>query len=163
MSGFLVEIRPGRELLYRTTWALREAMRSGEITPDSRIFHRATDQWISITEHPEYRRFLTEPHPPTWVPSEAPEPGVEVPAETNGNGGRLSGLIHHLADRWSGLKRRLESAPERREQAHSRPEKQKPVYKPVSENAPPTDSPPEAPKGATPPPGTRRDSWTFFP
>ena len=163
MSGFLVEIRSGRELLYRTTWALREAMRSGEITPDSRIFHRATDQWIPITEHPEYRRFLTDPHPPAWTPSETPEPGVEVAAESNGNGGRLSGFIHHLADRWSGLKRRLESATEPREQARPRPAKQKPVYKPVSENAPPTDSPPEAPKGATPPPGTRRDHWTFFP
>jgi hypothetical protein len=163
MSGFLVEIRPGRELLYRTTWALREAMRSGEITPDSRIFHRATDQWVPITEHPEYRRFLTEPHPPAWVPSGAPEPEAEAPAESNGNGGRLSGFIHRLADRWSGIKRRLESATEPRKQGPPRPEQQKPVYKPVSENPAATAPPPEAPKGPPPPPGSRRDSWTFFP
>ena len=162
MSGFLVEIRPGRELLYRTTWALREAMRSGEITPDSRVFHRATDQWIPITEHPEYRRFLTEPHPPAWVPSGPPEPGAEAPTESNGNGGRLSGFIHHLADRWSGLKRRLEKAPEP-EEADPRPEQQKPVYRPVSENPTATAPPPEAPKSPPPPPGSRRDSWTFFP
>ena len=162
MSGFLVEIRPGRELLYRTTWALREAMRSGEITPDSRVFHRATGQWIPITEHPEYRRFLTEPHPPAWISAEPSEPEVAAPAEPNGNGSRLSGFIHHLADRWSGLKRRLESAPEPPEARAPAPDE--PLVQYSASAAPSAPAPPpEGPKAPSPPADPRRDSWTFFP
>jgi hypothetical protein len=63
MSEYLVEVTPGRELLYRTPGALRAAMRDGTITADSRIFHRATARWISITKHPEYRRYQADPPP----------------------------------------------------------------------------------------------------
>ena len=61
MSEYLIEVTPGRELVFRTPWALRAAMREGTITADSRIFHRATARWISITKHPEYRRYQAEP------------------------------------------------------------------------------------------------------
>jgi hypothetical protein len=86
MNEYLVEVTPGRELVYRTPLALRAAMRSGEITAESRIYHRAASRWVSITEHPEYRKFLAERRPPDWlepVPFErvarAPQQ-VEVPS-----------------------------------------------------------------------------------
>ena len=67
MSEYLVEITPGRETVYPTTVALRAAMRGGEITPDSRIYHRAASRWLSIMEHPEYRKFLAERRPADWL------------------------------------------------------------------------------------------------
>lgn len=82
MTEFLVAVRPGLELVYRTPFALRAAMRRGEITPDSRIYHRAASRWISITEHPEYRKFLAERHPPDWlepIPFDPVPPPVEAP------------------------------------------------------------------------------------
>jgi hypothetical protein len=67
MSEYLVEVTPGRELVYRTPGQLRAAMHGGAVTADSRIFHRATARWISITKHPEYRRYQAEISPPPWL------------------------------------------------------------------------------------------------
>ena len=53
---YLVEIEAGREQLYQSVEALASAIRGGVIGPDSRIFHRASSSWISITLHPEYRK-----------------------------------------------------------------------------------------------------------
>ncbi len=53
---YLVEIEAGRERLYETTETFAAAIRSGEITPASRVFHRAKSSWISVTLHPEYRK-----------------------------------------------------------------------------------------------------------
>jgi hypothetical protein len=65
---FLVEIEAGREALYDSVDALAEAIRRGEVGPRSRIFHRASSSWISITLHPEYRKAAaardSEPLPP---------------------------------------------------------------------------------------------------
>jgi hypothetical protein len=65
---YLVEIEIGREQLYQSVEALAAAIRNGVIGPDSRIFHRASSSWISITLHPEYRKLATqrpsEPLPP---------------------------------------------------------------------------------------------------
>jgi hypothetical protein len=65
---FLVEIEAGREQLYQSPEALVAAIRGGVIGPDSRIYHRASSSWISITLHPEYRKAVTarqaEPLPP---------------------------------------------------------------------------------------------------
>lgn len=84
MNEYLVEVTPGRELVYPTQLALRAAIHSGEITAESRIYHRAAARWISIVEHPEYRRFLAERRPPDWlepVPFEPAEPPpVQVPS-----------------------------------------------------------------------------------
>lgn len=57
---FLVEIEAGREQVYQSVEALAAAIRSGVIGPDSRIFHRASSSWISITLHPEYRKAVAE-------------------------------------------------------------------------------------------------------
>ena len=65
---YLVEIERGREQMYPSVEALAAAIRSGVIGPDSRIFHRASSSWISITLHPEYRKAVAkrapEPLPP---------------------------------------------------------------------------------------------------
>jgi hypothetical protein len=57
---YLVEIETGREQLYQSVEALAAAIRNGVIGPDSRIFHRASSSWISITLHPEYRKLAVE-------------------------------------------------------------------------------------------------------
>jgi hypothetical protein len=57
---FLVEIEAGREQLFQSVQALAAAIRGGVIGPDSRIFHRTSSSWISITLHPEYRRVMAE-------------------------------------------------------------------------------------------------------
>ena len=65
---FLVEIEPGREQLFPSVAALAGAIKAGVIGPDSRIYHRASSSWVSITFHPEYRKAMAarqaEPLPP---------------------------------------------------------------------------------------------------
>ena len=56
---YLVELRPGKEELYRSTDALALAIRNGDVDERSRIYHRATAKWISITLHPQYRAIVT--------------------------------------------------------------------------------------------------------
>lgn len=95
---YLVEIESGREQLFESSDALAAAIRGGLIGPQSRIFHRATSSWISITLHPEYRKVVpdrpAEPLPPlarnqwTFFGTESPtrqivetaEPGAGQPA-----------------------------------------------------------------------------------
>ena len=55
---YLVEIEAGREQVYPSVEALAAAIQRGVIGPDSRIFHRASSSWISITLHPEYRKAM---------------------------------------------------------------------------------------------------------
>ena len=57
---YLVELRPGKEELYRTGDELAAAIRSGEVDGHSRIYHRATSKWISITLHPQYKAIIAE-------------------------------------------------------------------------------------------------------
>ncbi|HWB42901.1 MAG TPA: hypothetical protein VG500_16680 [Gemmatimonadales bacterium] len=65
---YLVELEAGREELYQSPDALAQAIRRGEVGPRSRIFHRASSSWVSITVHPEYRKATAtaddEPLPP---------------------------------------------------------------------------------------------------
>jgi hypothetical protein len=53
---FLVERTPGREVLYHSHEEFASAIRRGEVTVESRIFHRTTSTWIPITLHPTYRQ-----------------------------------------------------------------------------------------------------------
>ncbi len=100
MTQYLVEVMPGRELVYPTPGALRAAMYGGIITADSRIFHRATGTWVSITEHPEYRRYQAEISPPPWFD---PSPVVERKAADDLEEPKEPRVIR----RRSGLLRRL--------------------------------------------------------
>lgn len=64
---YLVELRPGKEELYRTGDDLAAAIRRGDVDVHSRIYHRATSKWISITLHPQYKAILAQkpdPLPP---------------------------------------------------------------------------------------------------
>jgi hypothetical protein len=66
---YLVELRPGKEELYRTGDELAAAIRSGDVDIQSRIYHRATSKWISITMHPQYKAIASERHtPPAPLP-----------------------------------------------------------------------------------------------
>jgi hypothetical protein len=55
---YLVELRTGKEELYRTGDDLALAIRDGEVDARSRIYHRATAKWISITLHPQYKAIV---------------------------------------------------------------------------------------------------------
>jgi hypothetical protein len=57
---YLVERRPGKEVLYRSSAELAAAIDSAEVDAQSRIFHRATSTWISITLHPHFRAKAAE-------------------------------------------------------------------------------------------------------
>jgi hypothetical protein len=81
---YLVELRPGKEELYRTGDELAAAIRNGDVDIHSRIYHRATSKWISITLHPQFKAIVTpkpvEQRPQreqvTWVyPGESSKQG----------------------------------------------------------------------------------------
>ncbi|HEY3012017.1 MAG TPA: hypothetical protein VGJ36_04660 [Gemmatimonadales bacterium] len=55
---YLVELRPGKEELYRSSDELAVAIRNGDVDARSRIYHRATAKWISITLHPQYKAIV---------------------------------------------------------------------------------------------------------
>ena len=55
---YLVELRPGKEELYRSSDELALAIRSGDVDARSRVYHRATAKWISITLHPQYKAIV---------------------------------------------------------------------------------------------------------
>ena len=57
---YLVELRPGKEELYRTGDELAAAIRSGEVDGHSRIYHRSSSKWISITLHPQYKAIVSQ-------------------------------------------------------------------------------------------------------
>ena len=53
---FLVEPESGQRRHYSSARALGAAIRRGEVGPQARIFHQASNQWLPITVHPEYQR-----------------------------------------------------------------------------------------------------------
>jgi hypothetical protein len=55
---YLVELRPGKEELYRSSEELALAIRNGDVDARSRVYHRATAKWISITLHPQYKAIV---------------------------------------------------------------------------------------------------------
>jgi hypothetical protein len=55
---YLVELKPGKEELYRTVDDLALAIRDGDVDARSRIYHRSTAKWISITLHPQYKAIV---------------------------------------------------------------------------------------------------------
>jgi hypothetical protein len=57
---YLVELRPGKEELYRNGDELAGAIRNGDVDVHSRIYHRATSKWISITLHPQYKAIVAQ-------------------------------------------------------------------------------------------------------
>jgi hypothetical protein len=117
---YLVEIEAGREELFHSVESLASAIRRGEVGPDSRIFHRASSSWVSVTVHPEYRKAAadraTEPLPPLarkqWTfygmapkvreiddPAATPEKVATTPAEPGEHGGLRRGGLRSLFGR----------------------------------------------------------------
>ena len=103
---YLVELTPGREVVYETPLALRAALRSGEITGDSRIYHRRSGSWVSIMEHPEYRRLLAERRPPDWLEPIPYEP-VDPATLRKENEGLSRAAIRSLQDSWAAARSSL--------------------------------------------------------
>jgi hypothetical protein len=64
---YLVELKPGSEVLYHSVAELTAAIRSGDVGLESWIFHRASSTWVPITVHPEYKRISGE-HAPLDLP-----------------------------------------------------------------------------------------------
>jgi hypothetical protein len=61
---YLVALGSGREVLYRSNEELATAIAGGEVNSESRIYHRTTSTWVSITVHPAYRKLVgTAPDP----------------------------------------------------------------------------------------------------
>jgi hypothetical protein len=102
---YLVELRPGKEELYRNGDELAAAIRNGDVDVHSRIYHRATSKWISITLHPQYKAIValkaTTQLPPlerkTWTylnaqsetlgqPDPEPTADAEAPKPRRGSG-----------------------------------------------------------------------------
>ena len=94
---YLVELSPGREVVYDSPVALRAALRRREITGDSRIYHRTAACWLSIMEHPEYRKLLSERRPPDWL-----EP-IPYQPEPTGHQDGASGLVPGMLERVRGV------------------------------------------------------------
>ncbi|MBA3346637.1 MAG: hypothetical protein H0T44_15280 [Gemmatimonadales bacterium] len=67
---YLVELRPGKEELYRNGDELAAAIRSGDVDGHSRIYHRATSKWISITLHPQFKAILADKTTPASAPAD---------------------------------------------------------------------------------------------
>jgi hypothetical protein len=57
---FVVEPGSGKNKGYSSARELGAAIRRGELGPQARIYHRATDRWLPITVHPEYRKVAAE-------------------------------------------------------------------------------------------------------
>ena len=94
---YLVELKPGKEELYRTGDDLAIAIRDGDVDARSRIYHRASAKWISITLHPQYKAIVTEQDEPArparkaWglLPAGLSSPSAELasaqaPSESGG-------------------------------------------------------------------------------
>lgn len=55
-SMYLVELRRGKEEVFRSVDELTAAIRRGDVTWESRIYHQAAMMWISITMHPHFMK-----------------------------------------------------------------------------------------------------------
>ena len=98
---YLVEIEAGREALYDSVDALASAIRRGDVGAQSRIFHRASSSWVSITVHPEFKKATasreSEPLPPlarrqwTFYGLEPRGREIDEPPGTDGSAGQTSG------------------------------------------------------------------------
>ncbi len=162
MTEFLVELSPGRELRYRSSLSFRLAIRSSEIPPEARIFHRARRTWLPITAHPVYRGIQSERSAPHWLQpalaADSDERAVPAPP------GEPPSLKRRVASGWTFLKaiarkRRTthrsgpESAAETSDNPGPEPKQAGPAETPRSEPATTVTSEPSA---------AQRRQWTFY-
>lgn len=104
---YLVELKPGREELYRTGDELAIAIRDGDVDARSRIYHRATAKWISITLHPQYKAIVAGQEEPARAARKAwgllPTALGAVPVELSAQGPAPEGGIRQRWKRPIGL------------------------------------------------------------
>ena len=108
---YLVELRPGKEELYRSGDDLAAAIRRGDVDVHSRIYHRATSKWISVTLHPQFKAIVAEkaaePLPPlartqwTYLTDQSETLGVADPDGSGVDGG--SGVTPSRQHPWRRL------------------------------------------------------------
>ena len=104
---YLVELKPGKEELYRTGDELALAIRDGDVDARSRIYHRATAKWISITLHPQYKAIVegqaeeTEARPRKW--GLLPGGLTSIPIELTSSEGAPAAAIRHRWKRPTGF------------------------------------------------------------
>ena len=104
---YLVELKPGKEELYRTGDDLALAIRDGDVDARSRIYHRATAKWISITLHPQYKAIVeghgeeTEARPRKW--GLLPGGLTSIPIELTASEGAPAAAIRHRWKRPTGF------------------------------------------------------------
>jgi hypothetical protein len=163
MSGYLVQLSPGREFLYRTPWEFRAAIESGEITELARIYHHASESWISIRMHPEFRRFEAERE--VAEPADAPEEASDYPRPPTLRRRIKPGLLRRLQLYFQRMAASI-LAPAR----DSETEPGEAVVQPAAARPRPPARPeprperrPDPPKPRKPPEGPSRGSWTFYP
>ena len=67
---YLVELKRGQEEVYRSMDELTAAIRRGDVTWQSRIYHQAAMMWISITLHPHFTKIVGDrrAEPPQRLP-----------------------------------------------------------------------------------------------
>ena len=104
---YLVELKPGREELYRTGDELAIAIRDGDVDARSRINHRATPKWISITLHPQNKAIVAGQEEPARAPRKAwgllPTALGGLPVELSADGPAPEGGIRQRWKRPIGL------------------------------------------------------------
>jgi hypothetical protein len=163
MSGYLVQLSPGREFLYRTPWEFRAAIHSGEITEVARIYHHASESWISIRMHPEFRRFEAEREQPHW--SDAGTDEIETYPRPPALRRRVKpSLIHRLQHSLRRVLASLTAPPQAPENQHSSREPEPPPPRPAPVTRPPrpADTPARPSRPSKPNDQGSRNRWTFY-
>lgn len=67
---YLIELRPGKEEVYHTVDELAAAIRQGDVSWQSRIYHQSAMTWIPITMHPHFLKIAGDRRadPPQRLP-----------------------------------------------------------------------------------------------
>jgi len=81
---YRIRLPSGREAEFPTIEELALALRRGDVSREALIYHRRTDQWVPIEQHPRFQGQVEpdeadDPPPPT--PAESPTPPRPTPAE----------------------------------------------------------------------------------
>jgi hypothetical protein len=57
---YLVELKSGKQEVYRSADEFTAAIRRSEVTSQCRIYHRASSRWIPVNLHPLFRKVAAE-------------------------------------------------------------------------------------------------------
>ncbi|HEX6089340.1 MAG TPA: hypothetical protein VFZ13_04180 [Gemmatimonadales bacterium] len=81
---YRIRLPSGREAEFPTIEELALALRRGDVSREALIYHRRTDQWVPIEQHPRFQGQVEpdEPEaPPRPTPAESQAPPRPTPAE----------------------------------------------------------------------------------